>query len=95
MSSCSVEKDCIEADLVLINAKVYTANEKLPEAEAVAILKDKIIFVGSANESVQYTCNDNRIKDLEGKFIFPGFIDAHAHLKGIGYREMNLESARS
>ena len=90
LSSCSMEKDCIEADLVLINAKVYTANEKLPEAEAVAILKDKIIFVGSANESVQYTCNDNRIKDLEGNFIFPGFIDAHAHLKGIGYREMNL-----
>ena len=90
LSSCSAEKDCIEADLVLINAKVYTANEKLPEAEAVAILKDKIIFVGSANESIQYTCNDNRIKDLQGKFIFPGFIDAHAHLKGIGYREMNL-----
>ena len=85
-----MEKDCIEADLVLINAKVYTANEKLPEAEAVAILKDKIIFVGSANESIQYTCNDNRVEDLEGKFIFPGFIDAHAHLKGIGYREMNL-----
>ena len=85
-----MEKDCIEADLVLINAKVYTANEKLPEAEAVAILKDKIIFVGSANESIQYTCNDNRIEDLQGKFIFPGFIDAHAHLKGIGYREMNL-----
>ena len=90
LSSCSMEKDCIEADLVLINAKVYTANEKLPEAEAVAILKDKIIFVGSANESIQYTCNDNRIVDLQGKFIFPGFIDAHAHLKGIGYREMNL-----
>ena len=90
LSSCSVEKDCIEADLVLINAKVYTANEKLPEAEAVAILKDKIIFVGSANESVQYACNDNRIKDLGGNFLFPGFIDAHAHLKGIGYREMNL-----
>ena len=90
LSSCSVEKDCLEADLVLINAKVYTANEKLPEAEAVATLKDKIIFVGSANESIQYTCNDNRIEDLQGKFIFPGFIDAHAHLKGIGYREMNL-----
>ena len=90
LSSCSMEKDCIDADLVLINAKVYTANEKLPEAEAVAILKDKIIFVGSANESIQYTCNDNRIEDLQGKFIFPGFIDAHAHLKGIGYREMNL-----
>ena len=72
LSSCSVEKDCIEADLVLINAKVYTANEKLPEAEAVAILKDKIIFVGSANESVQYACNDNRIKDLGGTFYFLG-----------------------
>ena len=97
LSSCSMEKDCIEADLVLINAKVYTANEKLPEAEAVAILKDKIIFVGSANESIQYTCNDNRIEDLQGKFIFPGFIDAHAHLKGIGYREMNfnLQGANS
>ena len=88
--SCSKEKVCLEADLVIFNTKIYTANSDSPEAEALAIIGDKLIFIGSNKEASSYTCGENTALDLKDSFVYPGFIDAHAHLKGIGYREMNL-----
>ena len=89
--SCSIEEDvCLEADLVIFNTKIYTANSDSPEAEALAIIGDKLIFIGSNKEASSYTCGENTALDLKDSFVYPGFIDAHAHLKGIGYREMNL-----
>ena len=95
--SCSKEEVCYEADLVLVNSKIYTANADQWEAEALAIIGDKFIFIGSNEDSSAYACGSNRVLDLKDSFIFPGFIDAHAHLKGIGYREitLNLQGADS
>ncbi len=38
-----------------------------------------------------------RVVDLKGAALFPGFTDAHAHLRGIGERELslNLEGSKS
>ena len=44
---CSQDEVCIDADLVLLNTKVYTANPSQPEADALAIKGDKFIFIGS------------------------------------------------
>ena len=95
--SCSKEEVCYEADLVLVNSKIYTANADQWEAASLAILGDKFIFVGSNDDSSAYACGSNRVLDLKDSFVFPGFIDAHAHLKGIGYREitLNLQGADS
>ena len=95
--SCSKEEVCYEADLVLVNSKIYTANADQWEAAALAILGDKFIFIGSNDDSSAYACGSNRVLDLKDSFVFPGFIDAHAHLKGIGYREitLNLQGADS
>ena len=95
--SCSKEEVCYEADLVLVNSKIYTANADQWEAAALAILGDKFIFVGSNDDSSAYACGSNSVLDLKDSFVFPGFIDAHAHLKGIGYREitLNLQGADS
>ena len=94
---CSQDEVCIDADLVLLNTKVYTANPSQPEADALAIKGDKFIFIGSNSESINYNCGNNKVMDLNNAFVYPGFIDAHAHLKGIGYREidLNLQGAES
>lgn len=89
-SSCSKQVECLSADLVLVNGKIYTASEAMPVAEVLAIKDNKFIFVGSQKDSSSYNCELNKTLDLSDTFIFPGFIDAHAHLKGIGYREINL-----
>lgn len=89
-SACSKEEACIEADLVVFNTNIYTGFTDAPKAEALAIKDKKFIFVGSNSEASVYTCGTNKTLDLQGVHVYPGFIDAHAHLKGIGYREMNL-----
>ncbi len=85
------------ADLIFRNARVYTANDKQPRAQAVGIKGNKILFVGSENDAKKFMASNTRVVDLKGATIFPGFTDAHLHLSGIGEREMtlNLEGTRS
>lgn len=85
------------ADIVLRNAMVYTANDRQPRAEAVAIRGDKIAFVGRNADASRMIGPNTRVVDLRGAAIFPGFTDAHMHLSGVGAREMtlNLEGTTS
>ena len=78
------------ADLVLRNAKVYTANDRQPTAEAVAIKGDRIVFVGRSEDAARLVGPRTRVVNLDGAAVFPGFTDAHMHLSGVGDREMSL-----
>ena len=73
-----------EAALVLTNGVVYTVdgdNWQNEPAEAVAVDANGIIlFVGSAAEA--YIGDDAKVIDLDGKVVFPGFIDSHCHAPG-------------
>ena len=91
------ETTCEVADVVLTNATIYTLNESLPIAESLAFLGNTIVFVGSNLSSQNYQCGDAEIIDLEGNYVYPGFVDSHAHLKGIGRREnsLNLQGTKS
>jgi len=89
-TSCSENQSCKSADVVLINSTIYTLNDSAPIAQAVAFLGDTLVFVGSNALSKEYQCNDAKIIDLKGSYVYPGFVDSHAHLKGIGHRENSL-----
>lgn len=78
------------ADLVFINGKVYTVNERQPHAEAIAIRGERIVFVGANAAARKYVGKSTRVIDLKGKPVVPGLTDAHQHLAGVGFREMNL-----
>jgi predicted amidohydrolase YtcJ len=78
------------ADLVFINGNVYTANEKQPHAEAVAVKGDRIVFVGANAAAKKYQGAKTRVVDLHGATVLPGMTDAHYHFIGVGQREMNL-----
>ena len=85
------------ADVVFKNGNVYTANEHQPKAEAIAVKKDRIIFVGSNRDAQKYVGKTTRVIDLNGKTLLPGMTDAHQHLSGVGFREvtLNLEGITS
>ncbi|HEX4900312.1 MAG TPA: amidohydrolase [Pyrinomonadaceae bacterium] len=78
------------ADLVFINGAVYTANDRQPHAEAVAIKGDRILFVGSNTAARSHVGKNTRVIDLQGRAVLPGLTDSHHHLSGVGFREMNL-----
>ena len=66
-------------DLILFNAKVYTADDAQPTAEAVAIRGERIVAVGG-NASVRALAGGaTRSIDLRGQMLLPGFNDAHTH----------------
>ena len=89
-TSCSEDQSCKSADVVLINSTIYTLNDSAPSAQALAFLGDTLVFVGSNALSKEYQCNDAKVIDLKGSYVYPGFVDSHAHLKGIGHRENSL-----
>src|SRR5438105_15876639 len=74
----------IHADLIVVNAKVWTVNKKQPEAEALAVLKDRIVFVGSTKAARKLVGDNTRLLDLDGKRVVPGFHDSHVHLLSSG-----------
>src|SRR5213080_4808387 len=78
------------ADVVFVNANVYTVNEKQPRAEAIAVKGDRIVFVGSNANAKQFQGRGTRVIDLHGETVVPGMTDAHYHFIGVGQREMNL-----
>jgi len=76
----------LTADLVVLNAKIWTVNKKQPEAEALAVLKDRIVFVGKTADASLFVGPDTRVLDLKGKRVVPGFHDSHVHLLSSGQR---------
>jgi hypothetical protein len=67
------------AERIFFHAKVFTGDPENPYAEAVAIRGDKIIAVGSLAEVLKSASADAERIDLQGKSLFPGFIDSHSH----------------
>jgi predicted amidohydrolase YtcJ len=65
------------ADLVVLNAKVWTVNKKQPEAEAIAVVRERIVFVGSTAAAKKWIGPKTRVLELDGKRVVPGFHDSH------------------
>jgi predicted amidohydrolase YtcJ len=67
------------ADLIVTNANVWTVDSKLPKAQAVAIIGDRIVAVGSQADVQGWRGASTRVIDAAGKLVLPGFNDAHVH----------------
>ncbi|MBD0294946.1 MAG: amidohydrolase [Flavisolibacter sp.] len=72
-----------KADLIVYNAKVYTVDPQFSTAEAFAVKGGKIIAIGSNAAITRAYYSDKKI-NAAGKFVYPGFIDAHAHFYRYG-----------
>jgi predicted amidohydrolase YtcJ len=85
------------ADLVIWGGPIYTAVDARPKVEAVAVSHGRIAFAGPHADAQALVGPNTKVIDLAGSALFPGFTDSHAHLDGIGDRELtlNLEGAKS
>lgn len=70
----------LDADLIFINAKVYTVDEDNPHAKAVAVRGNEIVFVGDEAGVSAYHGKNTRVIDGQGRTLLPGLIDSHFHL---------------
>lgn len=76
------------ADLIVKNATIYTINKQFEKASILVISNGKFIAVGGNELLEKY--QSNAIIDAKGKFIYPGFIDAHCHFTGYALDQYKL-----
>lgn len=81
---------------VFTGGTIYTGNG-METVEAVTVDDNGRIIAVSPPSSQDWDDSDVTLVDLDGAVMFPGFVDGHAHLLGIGERELtlNLEGTAS
>ncbi len=81
-------------NLIIHGGPIYTGVDGAPPAQQVTVIDGRITYVGPMR--LEQSPPDEYI-DLKGAALFPGFTDGHAHLDGIGWRELtlNLEGSTS
>ncbi|MEZ5597081.1 MAG: amidohydrolase [Pseudomonadales bacterium] len=67
------------ADVLIVNARIHTEDPDRPTASAMAIRNGRLLAVGEAAELASLQGPATRVEDLDGRFVMPGLIDAHAH----------------
>jgi hypothetical protein len=87
----------IQADLVITGGKIWTVDEDVPIAEAVAVWKGMILNVGTDREIQKLVGPQTEVIDVEGKLVLPGFCDSHTHFVDGGFHLMGvkLKNAKS
>src|SRR5215218_7662709 len=70
----------VAADLVVHNGKVWTGDPANPDAQAVAVWRDRILKVGSDDDVRPLIGTRTKVIDLKGGRLVPGFYDSHLHL---------------
>ncbi len=82
-------------NLLIRGGPIYTGVDAAPTAEVVQVRDGRIVYVGPAAGAP--AADGLEIVDLKGAALFPGFTDGHAHLDGVGWRELtlNLEGSAS
>ncbi|PVM78498.1 amidohydrolase [Caulobacter radicis] len=80
----------LAGDILVHGGPIHTGVTGAPAAEAVLIRDRTIAFVGPLAAARAKAAKDVRDIDLKGGAAYPGFVDAHAHLTGIGLRELTL-----
>jgi predicted amidohydrolase YtcJ len=81
--ACNTAKKTTPIQTLLYNATFYTLNDSLPTVEAVAINDGKIVGMGKKDDLLKQFAPET-MQDLQGAFVYPGFIDGHAHFYGLG-----------
>ena len=79
------------ADLIITNGKLYTVDKSRPRAEALAVIGERIVAVGTASDIDQWRGSGTRVIDAREHLVLPGFNDAHVHFLNGGLQLDNVQ----
>jgi predicted amidohydrolase YtcJ len=82
--ACNRGKPSQPADLILTNGVIRTMTETSLAATSVAIMGDRIVYVGDDDGARAWHGDQTRVIDLAGKTVLPGLVDAHGHMGNLG-----------
>src|SRR5438093_11153218 len=79
------------ADLIIVNGNIQTMDANQPSAQAVAIIGNRIIAVGSNAEIRRLAGANTKVIDAKGQLVLPGFNDAHVHFMSGGFHLSSVD----
>src|SRR4051812_42502918 len=77
--------------LIIHHARIYTAVDAHPDAEALAIRGDRLVAIGRDADILPLKGTGTQLLDLGGRTIVPGLIDAHGHFTSLGSSLQQLD----
>ncbi|UCC27054.1 MAG: amidohydrolase [Gemmatimonadales bacterium] len=89
--ACGPEMAENPADLVLVNGKVVTVDDAVPEAQGLAVRDGRVVAVGSSRDMRAWVGAATEVVDLDGRLAVPGLIEGHGHYLGLGRAKMILD----
>jgi hypothetical protein len=93
-TACTMKE---EADIIFVNAKIYTIDSAFSIHQAMAV-NDGIIAATGTNEEITGAWKSDSLVDLQGKPVYPGFNDGHCHFYGYAlglHQYVDLRGTRS
>ncbi len=83
------------ADVIVINARIYTVNPQQKWAEAMAVRGDQIFAIGDKAKIETYRGKATKVIDAQGRLVLPGFTDCHIHFMdgSLGLTRVDLNGA--
>ena len=79
LGACSTSTKDIEPDLILMNGRIATQDERRSFAQAVAIRDGRFASVGSKEQVMALRGSKTKVIDLGGRTVIPGLNDSHMH----------------
>src|SRR5579864_6536091 len=86
-----------KADVIYIHANIYTGTSgsssfhEVQRAQAMALRGDRVLAVGTEADVLKLKGPGTSVVDLNGRFVMPGFNDAHIHLTEAGFQKLPLD----
>ncbi|HEY8228662.1 MAG TPA: amidohydrolase [Pyrinomonadaceae bacterium] len=85
------DNSTLAPDMIIVNALIHTMDPARPTAEAIAILGNRIVAVGSDSEIRKLAADKTRVIDAKKRLVLPGFNDAHVHFLSGGFQLSSVD----
>jgi predicted amidohydrolase YtcJ len=80
-------------DVIFVNGNIWTGVAAHPRATAIAIHEGNVLAIGTDAEVRKLAAKNAQTIDLGGRFVMPGFNDAHLHFASGGITKLQVELA--